>query len=409
MARVYLAFLGTTDYLTCTYYFPDGTEIPDVRFVQQATVRVCCQDWTEEDSILIFTTDKAYKKNWLDNGHTDREGNILERMGLKHCLQGINQKASINSVIIPEGQTESEIWEIFQILFDHLNSGDQVVFDITHAFRSIPMLAIVVLNYAKVLKQVTLAGIYYGAFESLGSIVEARALPREQRRAPILDLTGFAALLDWGLAIDRFLGAGDAVQVCNLAREEIKPILSDTGGQDRAAAAIRKLANQLETFTKIMATCRGPEITPVIARLKAEIEDCVHLDLIPPLKPLLESLLDHVQPFNGDQIQDGIRAARWCLKHNLIQQGYTILREILVSHFAIIRGVDPQCREARENACRQYLEALNSKEELIKAFKDLSQARNDLNHAGWRQNPMDAQKFGDKLKILIDKIEHHLV
>lgn len=74
-------------------------------------------------------------------------------------------------------------------VYDQLKSDDEIVFDFTHAFRSIPMVAIVILNYTKVMKDIRTNGIYYGAFEVLETISEARGLLPEERRVPVLDLT----------------------------------------------------------------------------------------------------------------------------------------------------------------------------------------------------------------------------
>lgn len=54
MARVYLSFLGTNDYLACTYYTGDR-EVENVRFVQEATLGLYCRKWTPDDRIIIFT------------------------------------------------------------------------------------------------------------------------------------------------------------------------------------------------------------------------------------------------------------------------------------------------------------------------------------------------------------------
>lgn len=38
-----------------------------VRFVQEATVSYCCPDWGADDQVVIFTTNDAHTKNWLDD------------------------------------------------------------------------------------------------------------------------------------------------------------------------------------------------------------------------------------------------------------------------------------------------------------------------------------------------------
>jgi hypothetical protein len=122
------------------------------------------------------------------------------------------------------------------------------------------MLAIVILNYAKVLKKVILKAIYYGAFEVLGSPHEASNLPIEKRKVPVYDLTAFDYLLDWTAAVDRFVEAGDASLINTLARGGLKQILAESKGKDRNAATIRNIGQTLESYCHAMATCRTVEI-----------------------------------------------------------------------------------------------------------------------------------------------------
>jgi len=290
------------------------------------------------------------------------------------------------------------------------------------------MLAIVVLQYAKVIKGITLGGIYYGAFEVLGSIFEARNIPKEKRRVPIFDLSSFNALLNWSLAIDRFMGAGDAKPASALAKQDVKPILKDTKGQDIAAAAIKRFAGCLEKFSLAMSTCRGPEIASAAAGLRDAVRECTgRADLVRPLAPLLGKVEAQVQAFTDDEVRDGVQAARWCLKHNLIQQGFTILREAIVNHFVIQAGadrLDPAQRDdvstainagklpenkwrvsSKPELVRRYLEILDEKPDLGKEFRNLVEYRNDLDHAAYRKCTKKAGGFGPKLGEFIDKVE----
>lgn len=434
MSRVYLAFLGTNDYLPCTY-FKDDSELRDVRFVQEATLLFFCQEWTRDDRILIFTTDEAARKNWQDEGHKDRETKKpLKRKGLKKCIEDLNLSTPYESVPIPEGKSEQEIWDIFGKVFGQLNQCDEVVFDITHAFRSIPMLAIVVLNYAKVMKDITLQGISCGAFEVLGSIHQTREMPLDKRRVPILDLTAFDVLMDWSFAVDRFLGAGDAVPACSLASRAMTPILRETEGQHRDASFIRTVAKKLQEFSITLSTCRGLKISGVVSALKEQMSKTERIQVLPPFHPLFERIKAQMDLFKGDIILDGIQAARWCLQHNLIQQGYTILQEILVTHFVIKVGENPEKQENRDIASqavtihlkdlpeidwrhqsaknpvitRKFLRLYQTQDNLVEVFNQLSNCRNDLNHAGHRSNAMGADRFREKLSELLDKAERHI-
>ena len=149
----------------------------------------------------FFLTDDARKKNWEDDGQWDRDNSCPKKCkGLKSCIGLMNLPFHVEGVRIPEGHDEKQIWEIFDIVYKVLAHGDEVVFDITHAFRSIPMLAIIILNYSKVLKNIQLQRIQYGAFEALGPAFKVKEIPIDQRVAPLIDLTPLVTLSDWTMA-----------------------------------------------------------------------------------------------------------------------------------------------------------------------------------------------------------------
>lgn len=426
MARCYLSCLGTNPYVECHYVAPDGRESPPVRYVQEATIRLFCEDWGKDDRILIFTTQDAYLKNWRDNGHEDNQP------GLESRLKALSLAASFEQVNIPEGKTIEEIWQIFQILYEHLKQGDRVICDITHAFRSLPMLVVAVLGYARTMKQVTTEGIYYGAFDVLGRPDQARNMPLEQRRAPIFDLTPFAALLDWTTAIDRFLAAGDATLAQDLAVREVRPLLRDSRGQDQAAKSMERIAKSLHKLTEALSTCRGPELPAIIHGVKEALTQCPRPDLIPPFGPLLQRLMDKIQEYEQRSPHSFMMAARWCADHNLIQQGYTILQEGLISYLVdnVIKGnfLDLEQRElvnqsvtimqkgieedkwfeparSHPQEIRSLVAFWDKFPELRKIFGELIQTRNDLNHAAFRGSPMSAEKFAPKLRTFLDRME----
>jgi len=433
MARVFISFLGTNDYVPCTYY-REGFQSENVRFVQEATIRFSCSDWRSEDRILIFTTKDAYEKNWLDNGHQDHKTReSLSRTGLRGRLSGF-MSCPVKRVDIPDGKSKAEIWQIFNIVFGSLKKDDEVIFDITHAFRSIPMLAIVILNYAKVLKNVMLKAIYYGAFEVLGNPFEAINLPIEKRKAPIHDLTAFNYLLDWTIAVDRFVEAGDASLINTLARGGLKQILAESKGKDRNAAAIRDIGQTLGSYCQAMTTCRAVEIHTIAEKLKSQMKQCENADLLPPFQPLFALLGENMASFKGDGLSDGIAAANWCLEHNLIQQGATILREVVITYlisfvkgdvkdskerdvaaFAInIAFNDMICRESEKSeddfpeTTEAYLRICHRKPGLVKIWGPLAQLRNDLNHAGYVNHPKSSAAFAKQLPGLIHSLQDEI-
>jgi CRISPR-associated Csx2 family protein len=135
--------------------------------------------------VVIFLTDEAFRKNWENDGYGMRKDGSTDCKGLRQCLEELSLSVPLKQVRIQDGKSEAEIWDIFNQVYSILECEDRVTMDITHAFRSIPMLAIVLLNYARALKQISISGIHYGAFEVLGNLSMVENMPLIERRVPI--------------------------------------------------------------------------------------------------------------------------------------------------------------------------------------------------------------------------------
>ena len=86
---------------------------------------------------------------------------------------------------IPEEKGEAGVWKLFEKIYNEvLEQDDSVIFDITNAFRFLPVVMYSVLRYAQYLKNVKIEGIYYGAYEQMENEIE-----------PIINLTGLLQLI----------------------------------------------------------------------------------------------------------------------------------------------------------------------------------------------------------------------
>lgn len=431
MANVYISFLGTNDYKRCTYWSDGREPVRNVRFVQEATLFFNCREWTETDRICIFLTEDARSRNWVDDGQNDWKTKTPKKCrGLKNCIRDLNLKAAVQEIDIPDAKNEADLWNIFQTMYEVLNPGDQVIFDITHAFRSIPMLALVVINYAKVLKEITLNGIYYGAFEALGSLQDVDNMPLEKRLVQVIDLTPMNMLLEWSSAIDGYFKSGNAAMLKSLVHQSLSPIMRDHADLRDTGNALRRMVNNLTAMGEAFSTCRGPKIPETTTALRQNFEQCQQDDLIPAFQPLFEHLRPQVEQFAGDMVADGIQAARWCLKHNLIQQGFTILQETLITHICIKVEVDPMQEKMRNIVTsaatiirKQYPPSKwkgdagknpEIAQKMIQTLKEdglanlmvnITDERNDLNHAGYNDHDRPPSRFLKNLEKHLKEVE----
>lgn len=163
--RVFLSVLGVAFYETCRYRKDDFTG-SETLFVQKSLLEYLQQqeNWGgENDLVLMLLTDLARKNNWDKNLKTRFCAKLQKEVayqGLEKILLDMN--LSYRDIAIPDGKDSDEMWEIFEVIFDKLQDGDELYLDITNSFRYLPMLLVVLVNYAKLLKNVKVKAIFYG-------------------------------------------------------------------------------------------------------------------------------------------------------------------------------------------------------------------------------------------------------
>ena len=190
MARkLFVSFLGFSNYKECMYYKDDFCS-SNIRFIQEATLDYLQQlgEWTEEDVAYILLTEGAKAKNWVDNGHRNPKTNeVIEQIGLETSLKQKRYPFKIKTIEqLPDGKNEEELFDLFRRIYEVIQLGDSLYFDITHGFRSLPMLALVLINYAKFLKGVEVRSITYGNFEAREELRDSDGIIC--LNAPIIDL-----------------------------------------------------------------------------------------------------------------------------------------------------------------------------------------------------------------------------
>lgn len=447
MARkVFIAVLGTGFYGACRYQKGDFIS-SETRFIQQATLEYLnnqhCLDENEEKGKgktehferlgLILLTKDARKKNWVEDNDNIKKDPSYK--GLKEVLDGMDLKFPIKPIDIKNGNNEEEIWEIFNTLFNELEPEDQLFFDLTHGFRYLPMLVLVLGNYAKFLKGVTVRHISYGNYE---------AMDRTTMIAPLMDILPLTILQDWTYAAADYLRNGKSDRFVELAKDYKVSIFQGTRTGDKTnARLIESLAKNLKLTTEDFQTCRGPEILngKHVSNLKRDLGGLKDIS-IKPLEPLTKKLEDAFNSFdsteeksNDLQFWNGFEAAKWCWDHQLYQQAAVILQENVVSFLCHRNQLDMYDKDQRSlvNVAFKYMPDLNNKDlseekkneitnytkknpalkslladslinekVLYDAFGCISTERNDINHNGMRKSPHGADVIRDNIKNAID-------
>ena len=432
MAKAFISFLGTSDYLDCRYRL-DNTPGEIVKYVQEDLVQRCCKGWNTEDEIRIFTTDEAVHQNWKDNGHKDWETKQpKESTGLEQRFKRLGLDATIKRIGIPKGDNEAQIWEIFEKVYSTLRKNEEVVIDITHGFRSLPVLLMALLGYSRLLKNISVSGIYYGAFEILAASGEVRKMPVGQRIAPIFDLTSFDQIIEWTQATQSFVKNGAAKDLKQLASKRINPVLKNSQGADPAAKAMGEIVKGIETICQNIFMNRGADIINYdYERIKSQFQTLQQSDIfITPLVPLFSVIEEKIDVFANEDISNGFRAVDWCVSHGMIQQAITMLQENIVT-FLLDQVDEDWGVEKNRNTASWTMKIVSEKKEdwdvgseedeqkrelikklmansmvlkLFKSYEQLRSIRNDVNHGGYNSEENNRAKSSQSIQDRFERV-----
>ena len=421
--KVFVSFLGTTNYGPCDYHH-DNRSYGKSRFAQEVTLNYLMQseEWSDADAAYILMTKDSEIKNWNDGFYRDRQ--TQEPLtGLETCLRQMALPFPVTPVKeLPDGNNEEEIWQIFQRVFSEcIQEGDTLYFDITHGYRYLPMLIVVLGNYAKFLKNITVGGISYCNYE----ISNWGTKP-----GLIVDLMPLSTLQDWTYASGQYIRSGDASTLVKLADEVVRPMMKKHKGQDNNTNNLYAFVKSLDSLTKELRTCRGSELITA-KTLKRLSQSCRSIDatVIPQLDPLIGKIQESLTSFSLDEdIRNGFAAVDWCFDHGLYQQAATLLEESIITLLCGQVNLDWMNRTHRDLASaaiyvqshpdeplkEQYhdqqttihsIQATPGFAALCSVYTPLSGLRNDFNHAGMRTSHSKPDDIVTKLQNYIDTIK----
>lgn len=426
--RVFLSVLGVAFYETCRYRKDDFTG-SETLFVQKSLLEYLQQqeNWGgDNDLVLMLLTDLARKNNWDKNLKTRFCAKLQKEVayqGLEKILLDMN--LSYQDIAIPDGKDSEQMWEIFEVIFDELQDGDELYLDITNSFRYLPMLLVVLVNYAKLLKNVKVKAIFYGNYE---------ARDKESNIAPIMDLLPLSVLQDWTLAASDYLRYGQVQKLFELSESSLLPILKNTETRTKDTEMLRAFVRKLKEMVEERTTCRGYAIVDSknvrnLMRTACGIQKVT----IVQLKPIFEKIKQSLNDFDAkENVLNCIKAAKWCCANKLYQQATTLLEEglgtFLCCHYLLdyrnkanrdavfscisikTQNKDSAGYETNKELVDNILadESVWGNKAFVTILQKIVELRNDYNHAGFKENPFSAQTIIERVELLLDGIEEVL-
>lgn len=169
---------------------------------------------------------------------------VTREMLVSHAAR-LSEKLGIEvqCLLIGYARDEHEQAELLLSLADVVREGERVALDVTHAFRHLPMLALVAARYLGKVKAVQIEDIYYGALT-----MEDAATGE----TPVLRLKGMLTMLDWVDALASFEKDGDYGAFSTLLEKDGLP--SERASLLRRASFFERSGNPVrasETLTSV--------------------------------------------------------------------------------------------------------------------------------------------------------------
>jgi CRISPR-associated DxTHG motif protein len=367
--------------------------------------------------MLVFVTEEAKKESWP----------VLQK----------HNDPRIQEVLIPTGESETEVWEIFDTVIQHVPEGEEVTFDITHGLRSIPFLVFLFAAYLRSAKQVKIRAILYGAFEL------RKREGNQSRPAPVFDLSKFATMLEWINATDQFIQTGDAYRLAALL-EEVKQ-------QKKAAETLKNVSQAALLCQPLTLMKKANELEPDLNKAADSFSTTSQ-----PFKVLSKRILDTFSAFalreplkNPQQfLEREWQLIQWYREHGQLIQALTLAREFLIDfinyrllgdiqldkenretmEFAISglaqlrinqkKQNNAKCQSSNGQVCspedlnpygRQIYDQWENWEDIACLYSELGQVRNQLNHAEHQADAMKLRKIKQKAEENLDQLHKWLV
>lgn len=234
---------GKPGYQPTTYLFGDGSEHEDTFFGRALARHV------RPDSILLLGTAGSMwdvlaeslghegSDEWFAVAESAAQNAVTQEQldALAPCVsERIGCACTLR--LIPYAHTEGEQIAILKEMGKHGVAGDSVVIDVTHGFRTLPMLGLLAALFLERARNMTVKGIFYGAWD----------MRDDNNRAPVQRLDGMLHVSAWIQALSSFDESGNFSVFCD-------PLLRD-GISPEAAAHLRRAAFHERTFNVNDAT-----------------------------------------------------------------------------------------------------------------------------------------------------------
>lgn len=283
----------------------------------------------------------------------------------------------------------------------------RVVLDVTHGFRSLPMVFFAAVMHLDALDDIELDGIYYSQFQDDGE------------ETPIIDLTYLHTLMEWYHAINTFKRTGELRPVHKLLEERKESLFRES--EDERPTELADLVSSLGCVSQNL-DAGIPLKTGTAARDTLDAMEAIdNSQFIGPeerfLAPL-SGLLNRVSidsdvsnwydiPLNMNEIHRQRELVEFYTENGRHRIALECARELFINRFILEQGTDVADwleMDVRADVTKQLGEGDNEKTEAL--WGQLREPRNWYAHSGFKTDNISSEdKITSTLSVLCEKLD----
>ena len=313
--RLLISFLGTGDY-TPTYYTFPGSPRPErpTAFVQHAIIEHFHQQMQPFTHVHMLLTSESKAGNWVELHDELRGAELLNELVL----------TSDDSIASDQQDTDSH-WGWFRQILEVVNRDDEVVFDFTHGFRSVPIALSAALALLQRTKPFVLRGAYYGFTPRLKP-------PQSPCEGSMIDMAPFYEVNHWAEAVGSLVDSANADPLAALAKSSTSPLFP--GLRDP------KLQHSLTTLTAAVKDVDVQRVAERASDAIGRVHDAKDASTNAAERLLLDLVLDkfadlarHVGRggYNLPYFQTQLILTDKLIEHGMHMQAFTVMSEMVIS------------------------------------------------------------------------------
>jgi CRISPR-associated Csx2 family protein len=368
MARVLISFLGTgplqdietRKYKTATYQidgfkyttpFVSAALVEHLNIEKKIIIGTAKSMW--EEYYRFFSTESNFDKEFYQEliRYTDKSNHKTTDFS---TLMGLGQKLENTHIIILKyGLSEEELRDnISNVLeIDNiLDKKDALYIDVTHGFRSFPLLAQQVVFYLKEVssKKLKPRNFFYGMLDA----------SRDLGYTPIVDLKIMFEMNEWILGANQFKTTTNADVIVSL----IKP-------------KNENLAKTLDEFSKALNLNYSNDIFIQLEKLRGFKTENIKNPEKLIVDKVISEFINHFSESDKISVFQ-YELSRWFYNKKSYSNAFIVLAESIVSLVCEKLQIDPIDRSNRENAKSKVYKF----KDINNSFKKVVKIRNNIAH-----------------------------